>query len=82
MIIIFLGDLQTKDVVNLMDGKNLGRIVDVEIDTTGKVQSILVEKKRFIFRKLFNSSNSYTILFSDISKIGDDVILINLNHMV
>lgn len=74
---MFLGDLQTKDVVNINDGKNLGRIADVEIDSEGKIINIVIEKRKF-FKKLFNSSNQYNIMFKEINKIGDDVILINI----
>ena len=74
---MLLGDLQTKDVVLLNDGKNIGRIVDVEIDNDGRIVNIIVEKKR-LFKRLFHQANQYNIMFSEISKIGDDVILINI----
>lgn len=74
---MFLGDLQTKDVVNVNDGKNIGRIVDVEIDNEGKIVNIVIEKRR-LFKKFFGSSSQYNILFNEINKIGDDVILINI----
>lgn len=77
MFKVYLGDLQSKDVVNISDGKNLGRITDVEIDEEGKIINILIERKR-IFKKFFGSSSQYNIMFKDISKIGDDVILINI----
>lgn len=74
---MYLGDLQTKDIVNINDGRNLGRIVDVEIDADGKIVNIVVEKRRF-FRKFFNSNSQFNIMFKEINKIGDDVILISI----
>ena len=74
---MYLGDLQIKDVVNINDGKNLGRIIDVEIDNEGKIINILIEKRKF-FRKFFGGNSQYNITFSEINKIGDDVILINI----
>ena len=74
---MYLGDLQTKDVININDGRNLGRIVDVEIDEGGKIVNIIVERKR-LFKRFFGSSSQANIMFSEISKIGDDVILINI----
>lgn len=74
---MFLGDLQTKDVVNINDGKNMGRIVDVEIDNDGKIVNILIEKRRF-FKRFFSNNSQYNIMFSEISKIGDDVILVSI----
>ncbi|MBO4601138.1 MAG: YlmC/YmxH family sporulation protein [Bacilli bacterium] len=74
---MFLGDLQTKDVVNINDGKNLGRIVDVEIDSEGKIVNIVIEKRKF-FKRFFNSGSQINIMYQEINKIGDDVILISI----
>ena len=74
---MFLSDLQNKDIVSIIDGKNLGRIIDVELDNSGKVINILVEKRRF-FRRFFSSSSQVTFSYSDIEKIGSDVILIKI----
>ena len=74
---MYLGDLQTKDIVNINDGKNLGRIADVEIDEGGSIINIVIEKKRF-FKKFFGTSSQYNITFKEINKIGDDVILISI----
>lgn len=74
---MFLVELQSKDVVNINDGKNLGRIADVEIDNEGRIINIVVEKRRF-FRKFFGSNNQFNIMFKEINKIGDDVILISI----
>lgn len=74
---MYLGELQNKDVVSLNDGRNLGKIVDVEIDSNGCITNILIEKRRF-FIKLFGTSSQYNITFKEINKIGDDVILINI----
>ena len=30
-----LSDLQSKDIVNVIDGKNIGNIIDVKIDEVG-----------------------------------------------
>ena len=74
---MFLGDLQSKDVVSMNDGKNLGNNVDVEIDSNVYITNIVIEKRRF-FIKLFGTSSQYNITFKEINKIGDDVILINI----
>lgn len=74
---MYLGELQTKDVVSTNDGRNLGRIVDVEINNEGIITNILIEKRRF-FIKLFGNSSQYNITYKEIIKIGDDVILVNI----
>ncbi len=71
-----LADLQVKDIVNIKDGKRLGRIVDAEIDSQGQIQFFIVEQKR-IFR-FFSSKLESNITFKQIVKIGEDVILVEL----
>lgn len=73
---MLLSDLQGKDVISLLNGNNLGRIVDVEIDNEGKIISLVAEPKRFFIR-LFKSSET-SFKYSDIEKIGTDVILIKI----
>ena len=71
-----LSDLQSKDIININDGKRIGNIIDVSIDTTGKPVILLVEKYKF-FLSLFKSS-AIEIKWEQIKKIGKDVILVNI----
>ena len=72
-----LSDLQTKDVVNLKDGKKVGKIIDAEIDSEGRIVYLVIEQGRSL-RNLMSSINDTTITFSQIDKIGSDVILVNI----
>ncbi|MFI3260157.1 MAG: YlmC/YmxH family sporulation protein [bacterium] len=69
-----LSDLQKKDIINLETGFNMGRIIDVEIDDTGKILRFSTEPKK-VFKRVFRTDESI-IEFSRIVKIGSDVILI------
>ena len=71
-----LSDLQNKDVLNYTDGKVIGKIIDVEIKD-GKINKLIVEKYKFII-SMFTSHNEIEIPWEDISKIGEDVILVTL----
>jgi len=71
-----LGELQRKDIVSMVDGRRLGRIVDVDIDNEGKIIHLVVEQRR-LFR-FFSSNNETNITFAHIHKIGEDVILVNI----
>lgn len=71
---MLLSDLQSKDVINLVDGKKVGSIIDIAIDKSGKIIELLVQRKRFIFF----SSNTVSIRWGQIDKIGKDVILVNV----
>ena len=71
-----LSDLQNKDVLNYEDGKVIGKIIDVEI-SDGKINKLIVEKYKFII-SMFTSHNEIEIPWENISKIGEDVILVTL----
>ena len=71
---MYLSELQNKDIISVNTGVNLGRIVDAEVDSTGKVISLVAENKK-LFRKFLKNSE-ITFTFSDITKIGTDCILV------
>lgn len=72
---MLLSSLQEKDVINLVDGKKIGVIIDASVDKNGRIIELSVQKKRFFF---FSSSSSL-IKWSQIDKIGKDVILVNVS---
>ena len=72
-----LSDLQTKDVVNINDGKKIGRIIDAVINETGIIEYLSIEKKGSL-NNLFNKDNETTITFKQIKRIGEDVILVDI----
>lgn len=71
---MYLSELQNKDIISVNTGVNLGRIVDAEVDSTGKVINLVAENKK-LFRKVLKNSE-FTFTFSDITKIGTDCILV------
>ena len=73
-----LSDLQTKDVVNVYDGVNLGRIVDAEVNEEGHIAYFVIEKKK-LMKRIFSGNNDILITIKDIKKIGSDVILVEYN---
>ncbi len=72
-----LSDLQTKMVINTNDGKHLGVIVDAEVTTTGQIEYFSVMARHF-FRRLFKNEPEINVTVSQIVKIGEDVILVDL----
>ena len=72
-----LSDLQNKSVINLVDGKNIGNIIDVSIDDSGKTTGLVVEKHRFII-SYFTTKKEIIIKWDQIEKIGEDVILVKV----
>lgn len=74
-----LSELEKKDIINLSDGKKIGKIVDVEFDTTnGHLIKFVIEPTN-MFKNIFSSNDEITIRFSQIKKLGEDVILIDIS---
>ncbi len=72
-----LNELQAKDVISVKTGKNLGRIMDIELNIEGFITGIVIEE-RGLFKLFFRGNNKLNIKVKDIVKIGDDVILVNV----
>lgn len=72
---MYLSELQNKDIIGVNTGVNLGRIVDAEVNSEGRVISLVAENKKLFRKMLKNTEFSFT--FSDITKIGSDCILVN-----
>jgi len=71
-----LSDLQNKDIINMIDGKKIGNIIDVRLDSnTGHVLGIILETKGFM-NKFVRDGSETEIVWSQIKKIGEDVILV------
>lgn len=71
--------LRQKEVVNILDGARLGYICDLVVDvTSGKVCAIVVPgPSRFSF--LFKGERDSVIPWGNIRKIGEDVVLVELD---
>ena len=72
-----LSELQGKNIVSVVDGRNIGNIIDVNIMMDGRIESLIIERGKSIFS--FNRDGDTKILWNDITKIGEDVILVNVN---
>lgn len=73
-----LSDLQVKEIVSVISGKKLGKIVDVNVDSeNGKINYLVAEQRKF-FKRIFGGNVEFKFTFNDIEKIGTDVILLKL----
>lgn len=72
---ITFGELKSKEVINTINGKRLGRICDMVISChTCKVTGLVVPNDR----KLFKAREDIFIPWRNIVKIGDDCILVRI----
>lgn len=72
-----LSELQSKKIINITDGKNVGTIIDVNILENGTVESLVLESSKKLFS--LNRELDSQIMWKDITKIGEDVILVKTN---
>ena len=72
-----LSELQDKDIVNINDGKKIGKIVDAKINNDGFIEYLVVDERRNI-RNILSNNNDINISFKQIKRIGSDVILVEL----
>lgn len=78
---ISYSELRSKIVVNLIDGRKLGHIVDLIFDQqTAKVLGIVVPGTRSMC-SIFRPREDIFISYHNICKIGEDTILVELNPM-
>lgn len=71
-------ELKQKEVVNIADGKRLGNILDLDIDTqSGQISAIYVPEP-FTLSGLFRSKTEYSMIpWSCIRTVGEDIILVS-----
>ncbi|MCG7375902.1 YlmC/YmxH family sporulation protein [Paenibacillus sp. ACRSA] len=76
-----ISDFQTKEVINITDGKRLGQISDLELDLKqGRIEAIVVPGySRFM--GLFGGGTDLIIPWRNIVKIGSDVILVKMDEV-
>ncbi len=72
-----ISDLRIREVVNVIDGKRLGFIIDLEVELeTGRITAIVVPGSRWL--GIFGREAEWVIPWTRIRKIGTDVILVEM----
>lgn len=70
-------EIREKDVINVVDGRSLGRAVDVAFTCRGQIFGIIVPgNTRFL--KGLTSNDSLFIPWRNVIKIGTDAVLVEL----
>lgn len=71
-------ELRGKEVINVLDGKRLGKIIDLVFDTRcGKILGLVVPCYNKSWN-IFKTAADIFIPYSNVCKIGDDVILVEI----
>ena len=73
-------ELKAREVINICSGKQLGRIVDVEIEPCGgAVEAVIIPGPGRICG-LLGTDCEYVIPFACIRKIGPDAVLVEIQE--
>ena len=70
-------DLKQKDVINISDGRRLGKPIDVTFTENARIEAIVVPDGNQSLSSLFGKSRGgIQIPWERVHRIGDDVILV------
>ena len=70
-----LSDVQSKRIIDVNSGRNIGNIVDISIANDGRVDYFIIDSGRKIFS--LNKEEDFKVYWGQIEKIGEDVILVH-----
>lgn len=71
-------DLASRDIINVVDGRRLGALKDLEIDQeTGMVQALILKSEKK-YLKFFGGGQDVIVPWTWIKKLGVDVVLVEL----
>lgn len=76
-----LEELRSKDVINVVNGENLGRVDDLELDVETAAVTALILYGRPKILGLFGPRENCVIGFRQIHLIGKDTILVALENI-
>lgn len=73
-----LSELRTKEVIDVQDGKRLGRVMDLEFcERTSRITALVVPADTPFLNTLRGEKCGLVIPWESIRRIGDDVILVS-----
>lgn len=71
-------ELRRLEVINGSDGRRLGHIIDMIFSTDGRVKGVILPYGK---RGVFSKSQDLFVPFACLQKIGEDVILVEINDL-
>ena len=75
-----LSELRAKDVINTLDGKRLGKVMDIEFNAaTGQVEAIVIPGEFKLADAIKGEKTGIVIGWCNICKIGENVILVQID---
>lgn len=73
-----LSELQSKKIIDTTTGTSIGNIVDLLITEDGKIEGFIIDQGKNFFS--LNRESDVRVFWNQITKIGEDVILIKKEY--
>lgn len=77
-MVMTYSELRQKDVINICDGRRLGRPTDIVLSERACIEAIIVPAPGGIMSVFRPEKEGFPISWSCVRRIGDDVILVEL----
>ena len=72
-----LSELRTKEVIDVQDGRRLGKVMDLEFSVEdSRVTALVAPSETSFLQSLRGEKCGLVIPWEDVRRIGDDVILV------
>ena len=76
-----LSELRTKEVIDVQDGRRLGKVMDLEFSAEdSRITALVVPAETSFLQSLRGEKCGMVIAWEDVRRIGDDVILVTTSH--
>lgn len=72
-------ELKGKDVINIVDGKRLGKPIDVVFTDCACIEALVVPGPKSLLNLLKGVKEGAVLPWDRVKQIGDDVILVELD---
>lgn len=72
-------ELKSKDVINIVDGKRLGRPIDVIFNDCACIEALVVPGQKSLWNLIKGVKEGAILPWERVKQIGDDVILVELD---
>jgi YlmC/YmxH family sporulation protein len=78
--VVKISDLRMREVINVVDGRRLGPIKDIDINVEeGRILAVILPGHQQRFMGFFGREEEIVVPWEKIVKIGVDVILVDLS---
>jgi len=75
---MLFSELKQKDVINITDGRRLGRPTDLLLNSGACIEALIVPSQAGPFAVFRGEKEGVAIPWSCVKRIGDDVILVDV----